>query len=71
MPAHAAVDGAGPSAARSTAVQSQIDKDADLIDLGYRLEWHFFAGATGWAVDAAVLDALAESGIPFFVHLPG
>ncbi|WP_166389729.1 hypothetical protein [Nocardioides ochotonae] len=55
----------------STAVQSQIDKDADLMDLGYRLEWHFFAGATGWAVDAAVLDALAESGIPFFVHLPG
>ncbi|WP_166138737.1 hypothetical protein [Nocardioides ochotonae] len=52
-------------------MQSQIDKDADLIDLGYRLEWHFFAGATGWAVDAAVLDALAESGIPFFVHLPG
>lgn len=54
----------------SGAVRSQIDKDAYLIDQGFRLEWHFFAGPTGWTVDPAVLESLNESGIPFFIHVP-
>ncbi|MGB0099111.1 MAG: hypothetical protein WBP61_02400 [Nocardioides sp.] len=54
----------------SAAVQSQVDKDAYLRTQGFDLEWHFFAGPAGWAVDRAVLDALSESDIPFFLHSP-
>lgn len=55
----------------SDAIRGQIDKDAYLIGRGYDLEWHFFAGPSGWTVDTSVLDALDDSGIPLVIHLPG
>lgn len=54
----------------ATAVQRQIDKDSFLAASGYKLEWHFFAGPTGWTVDTAVLDALDEAEISYAIHLP-
>lgn len=52
-------------------VQRQIDKDSFLVASGHTLEWHFFAGPTGWTVDRAVLNALDEAKVSYVIHLPG
>lgn len=54
----------------SQTLQDQVESDRRLQDAGYEVEWHFFAGPTGLAVDPAVVDALSDAGIAYVVHIP-
>jgi hypothetical protein len=54
----------------SKTLQAQIDKDDYLVEQGYAVEWHFFAGRTGLLLDPRLLDALVEADVPFHLHLP-